>query len=657
MAKSVKDKKAEALAVIDAALTILERFPALDSTNINLSFNTSANPFEFLMDIFKSTSGYDYFLNIIATYLTVELNALELFLKGILIANIKNILSCSLNPIISDEILKNGIMFDLRRIDIMNILSYSPLQSKLALKKNKGRNFYFGCDEIDFPDQLRNDDTRWRGEGNTQDFNAFLWYMKNRANTREVWGKKSETEPENDAEMTKDDGVVTLEYHERSESMKDYNGDPLYNQTPYNNCIQVFIGNARGKDNDEYKTGHAALVTAEEAITDNNEQVAKHNEKIEKFKQEKKENERKYRLNLIKKDEYLTNRNYIDNTIKSSINSIMDLKDGLEGLITGKRDANFKMMQALANTKYRGIDKNYYYRHTLLEFNIDYVMSIKFFDSKVLAAQLIDALVNALAIDLNLSYEQLFIKSEVSKMVHSIIETDDTYVNDCFFAFANDEYDEMLNKSELIRRGFYTNDGVNRSGAQINADDILDSLNSINPSSSKQEIQTVIEGALTEISARVSSVDYLETDKFSAGVRINFIENLMNNLAYVITSQILSPKVYLLLAINLQILGQQTNFSLEDFINMHKQLIVELIRAIRDHLIQYLVNEMMKIIGDLAERIAVKLTAEQAQYYIRLIRRLIDCFRRNRGIIDFNIDQVDYADILESNDEPIDNEC
>ena len=147
-------------------------------------------------------------------------------------------------------------------------------------------------------------------------------------------------------------------------------------------------------------------------------------------------------------------------------------------------------------------------------------------------------------------------------------------------------------------------------------------------------------------------------DKVNFGVQMNLIEDLLNSLAYVIVCSVLSPKVYLLLLINLKIIGRETNFDLEGFIGQYKQLIAELIRAIRDQLLNYLMREIMIIIGDLVKEVTLKLSVEQARYYARLIKRLIDCFRKHGKSLDFSVDNVDYADILpEEQEEPKNNDC
>lgn len=263
-----------------------------------------------------------------------------------------------------------------------------------------------------------------------------------------------------------------------------------------------------------------------------------------------------------------------------------------------------------------------------------------------------------LTIDLNLSYKQQLVKNEVTKMVKMISESDDIVVSDCFFTFSNDDYDTMSRQAELRKAGLLTFNGDELSAVKINTEDILSTLNEINSNASEEKIQSVIEGSLMEISKQLTNTNYEMNDKVNFGIQMNFIENILNNLAYTLVMSVLSPKVYLLLLINLKIIGRESNFNLEEFLGQYKQLIADLIRSIRDQLLEYLQRELMIIIGDLVKELTVKLSLEQAEYYARLIKKLIAGFKRQRSGLDFNIDNVDYADILPSEEEePKNNDC
>ena len=642
---NIKQVKDDALAVINAALTIIDKFPNLNSTNTLLSLDTSTNPFTFLMDAFKNTAGYDTLIRILSNFIVYELDAVEIAVKGILMSNVKNLISCSINPYIPDDLLREGIVFDLRQLDITDLLQTCPTDP------NIGQYFYFGYEEM-----TKHDDTRF-----SEDFNAVLWYMKNRATKREVWKNErvNEENGERPALGTKDekiDGIITLEYNERAMGIKDALGNGMSIQTPFNNSIHVFIGNTDYVDEDGYQ----------EQLDDKTNEIAQAQEELENLQSDltEKQNEiadlsTSLLVQTITYDEYMQQYLTLNTEIDNIQNNINVKNEEITNLNTEYYNILDEYHEFLGKPKdYKPIEENYYYRKTLIEFNYDYITSLKLFDSKVVAAQLLDQLTGLLNIHLNLSYARQLIKNETLKMVQDIVESDDLVVSDCFFTFSNADYDAMLQKAEMNRSGLFSVNGEENSTVKIDPSTILESLNGISQSATQQEIQSIIEGSLTEISGTISDTSYEQTGKVNFGVRMNFIENLMNHLACVITLSVLSPKVYLLILINLKTLGRETNFNLQDFMAMFKQLIASLIRAVRDQLIQYLLNELMKLLATLASDVAARIAIEQAAYYARLIKRLIDCFRkRDNNVYDFSIDTFEHADIIQEEEQPKNAEC
>ena len=678
---NLQKTKSEALAIIDAALAILNKFPEIETANSMLSFNTSSNPFPFLMDCFKSTTGYNTLIKILSKFIMLGLPAVEIAVKGVLLANIKNILSCAINPFISDEILRNGIVFNLQQIDITDTLRYSPLDEI-------GKYYYFDNYEkstvtdstgkekqIDIPKQV--DDLKV-----SKDFNCLIWYMKHIASFREVWGQQPKAKDERTNDIENDDtywndkkkkcrkgaGIVTLEYNVRPEGLRNAegygmsSGDASYAglQTPYGECLHVFLGNVKEKSNKEGNKQQDAYIKATKALMEANEQISIAEKAIEDIKKQQKKYEQERKKANITQEDYTVLIGDCRKQIEDKEQVIQTQKDNIKKYKEKKVNAikELRKIQAnMTNNDYRKITQNYYYRRTLVEFNTDYVMSLKLFDSKVVTAQLLDSLMGLLNIDLNLTYKQMLIKNEVKKMVQMIVETDDTVVSDCFFTFTNDDYNAMLEKAELNRAKLFSINGEQNTTTTIDPKEILRSLNELDDSAIQSGDTTVIEHALTEISGNITTMDAMEGDAINFGARMNFIENLMNNLAYVITSAVLSPKVYLLILINLEILGKDTNFNLEGFIGQFKQLIASLIRTIRDQLIKYLVDELMKILGNIATEIAVKIGIEQAQYYYRLMKKIIDCFKRKGTTLDFTIDSVEHADIITEEQTPKKAEC
>lgn len=664
---NLKQVKSESLALIDAVMSILDKYPELSNGNTYLSVNTSTNPFEFLMDCFKGTVGYDVLIDIISTFISTGLPALEVAVKGVLLTNIKNLLTCSLNPFITDDILREGIVFDLSQIDITDKLRYSPISQK-------GKYYYFGCNKCETAMDVRDTCTKksnlfkntiggfvptyTNSESEDSDFDCLLWYMKNRATKREVWSRDPNEEPKTVAEKeNKNDGIVTLEFNESSRSIKNAEGQPSFLQTPYLNVLHVFIGNAQEIMGNNYKSYENELSDIERQLKEINKEIDKGQKSINKVDDNLAKIDEQLKNNEIEYDDYRRQYGLLSDKLTKYENNMDNLEGERRILYEKKAKSLQKLKNASQDKVYRKIDTNYYYQKTLIEFNTDYVNSLRLFDSKVVAARLIDSLTGLLSIDLDLSYKQLLIRNEINKMVSAVIESDDAVVNDCFFSFSNDDYNSMLQKSEYNKMGLYSSDGTNTSGVTIDADSLLQQLNGIDASATKEEINTIIKGSITELSKQLSKVDYLETDQLNFGLQINFIEKLMNNLANVIVQSILSPKVYLLILINLKLLGQDVNFNLEGFIEKFKRLITSLLRAIRDYLINYLVDKLMSILSDLVKEITIRMNIEQAQYYARLLKKLIDCIKSKGNGMDFNIDNVDYADIYQQEAENNTDKC
>lgn len=654
---NVKEKTNEALGIINSALTILNKFPTLDNARESIDFQSSINPLSFLMKLFKSTSGYNFVIKIIARFITYQLPVIENAIKALLLTQLKDMLTCSVNPLLSNKIIKEGIVFNINEIDVSDLLKYSPFDKKV------GNYFYFGTEGAKVGDLK-----------NSTDMNAFIWYVINESHRRYSWKPlknrqddefrdfpSDESKTKKTEKDKKSDAILTLEYKENSSTLKDSEGNDLKIHTPHNNCLHVFIGDTR-----ENFTDNKNLFNYEGQLEKTNEQIKENESKIdykqferETFETKKQTLDDKLSAKEIDEDTYKREYNSYITQIEQINNSISGLEDRRQSLYEDKHKFQTQISKLIDDgLKYwQGITKNYYYHKTLLKFNYDYLESLRLFDEKVLAAKLLDSVTGILTIDMNLSFKQQLIREEVKKMVKMVIETDDAEVSDCFFTFTNDDYDAMSRKAELRKAGLLTLNGEATSAVKVNVEDILYHLNNISSSANKEEIENIIEGGLIDITKELSNVNYTEDEKINGGVRINIIENLLSELAYVMVSSVLSPKIYLLLLINLKVMGAETSLTIEQFIGNYRQLFVNIVRAIRDEILEFFVTELKKQIEKLADDVRVLLTNEQAKYYTRLIMKIIECFRSHGDEYDFNIDDVDYADIITEEAQPLNSDC
>lgn len=765
--------KSEALSIIDAALAILNKFPELNTSEQSLSLNLSTNPFAFLLELFKTTAGYNYLIKILSTFLWIGVPPLEVAVKGIILSNLRNLLTCSINPFITEDLIKDGVVFNVGQLDVTDTLRHSPLCSAnstpvyeddgITPKRDENGNiiyanisnrreyYYFGCDNMTMPDEVKY----------SKDMNALLWYMRNRANEREVWGQKeanrnrlSEVENAHHEKYKKADGIITFDYHERSNSLLYSDGGSQSIQTPMNDCLQVFIGNVKqlpSKVNDggdkqksdevlaqRQKDAESQIATIanirskasdlrsrilrtmvniqhpkdptenestpkkrDTGIDDSSlindygredykvlEQIFKVVDKY--FHLEKETPNRKIKIPVTAS---LKETNTCMSNLKQAVQVYKELFENIEKAVVLKNTSGVTMDESKAildkqlvhtiNNKEKEFDvntnnlftlarqllaynsycyrtrnsefptpqQNYYYRRTIMEFDFDYIMSVRLFDPRVLTVALIDQIVGGLSINLELSAKEYLIREEIKEMVNRVLKTDDLVVDECFFTFDNDSYNKMLQKAEMKHAGLTPIDGSS-TPTKFNVDEILAGLSSVSADADQAgSMETAIEGALQNLSGMRN-----ELSKFEEGTSLTFntdfawsniLDQILDNLAYSIVSSLLTPKVQLLYMYNLKLLGQNPILNLEAMFAQYSQLITSLIRAVRDQIISFLVKELQKLLADIARAITLKISIEQAKYYVELIRKMIACFATNGTQGDWTMDNVQHADIVE----------
>lgn len=672
--------KQKALATIDGALTLLNLIQDIEETGTNMSLNNSTNPFEFLLDIIKSAVGYEKFLKIVSKLIIVELPVIEYGVKTVLSTNIKNIISCNFNPMISDDMLLNGFQFDLRSIDLMGILNYCPLVNTSASdddkKKYFGKYYYFGCDEFDITDKLIQ----------SSDFDALLWYVKNRAGGERVpWlGYKKQGgvsgRSELNVKQTKKDGIVTLEYMESGRALHNAVGGSFSTQTPTSNMLRLFIGNVcpvnttvEGLRTEISQIGEVINkydnllneidIRLEELqeIADNpvmyNNSVSAFNdhERLLEFRNSVTNGHGAENLDDIRNNPNTLWASYIDsggnfyiNTTNETIFIETSLWDSTRAIQSSKKALKQSMLDnaSVNSGDYRSLDKNYYYHKSLLEFNLDYIWSLKLFDAKVITAQLIDALTGCLTIDLGLTVNQQIIRSEINKMVNSILESDEAVVDDCFFRFSNEEYDAMYNAAEMRRMGLPAGAGITSQPVYVNAEQLLESLNGISDDSEADVEETVVENCINAVSVTMSEGASENAVELGFSAQANFLDKLLTNLSNVIVSSVISPKLYMLIALNKRLLGENEDFDIAGFIEANKNMLVDIIRSIRDIILNYMKDEVMRIVNEIVKQLVSKLTLEQFEYYRQLLMKCIAAFSRLGRNTDWNMAEVNYADIL-----------
>jgi hypothetical protein len=657
---------------INAMLSILNGVTPLsvEKTNGGVSLTLSLNPFEYVMSLLQKVAGYDRVVEFLTEIVAYGLPMLEDSLKIALVESLKDLFSCSVNPVINEELIKYGVILDLSTIDLMGVLKRCPLGTENELFKTNGSFFYFDAERFTIPDELER----------CKDLNAVIWYVKHRATDRTVWYGYEHQDEEHELLSVQNgtnpgtlpsekDGVITMEFSEKSSQLTDCEGNRMSIQVPHGNCLHVFLGNTKGVSDETQPSYDGILNKTEDFSAFYNEVNSLLTELYSIMNQEQdisRQASIQCEINVLKNLKNTINdstpiseifpnlpidssngKRYItvgDNTIYLSEYTYTHTKQDL-----GDENKIFRteIARIASNYQYRAPQENYYYGKTLFEFNTDYIQSVKFFDSTVLACQIVDIMTGCFGVSLNLSFEERLIRNEVEQMLQKIVENSETItVSDCFFTFTNDEYNLMIDETEKERIGKYTG-SLYGYGSTIDYNKIYEELDEISSCATLSEQVTVIKRSFNEISRTIKPEEYKETDEFS--LNFTFLNNLLKSLTLSVVYNIISPKIYMLMAINLKILGREPNFDVAGFIAYFKTLLINVIKNITDNIMSQMSEWLVSLVKELVQRLADRLLLEQAQYYMQLLMSCMRAFRLMWGEEDWNMADVEYADIVSTN--------
>ena len=376
-------------------------------------------------------------------------------------------------------------------------------------------------------------------------------------------------------------------------------------------------------------------------------------------------------------------------------------RSNIKYLIFNKKDKKFYLRgnndAPLNQNEVASVLTECYFGKTVYEFNYDYIMSFRLFDAKVIAANIVNGLMNINIpnpfkkkknkdSDANTisNRDQAYIDAYVDKLVEKMIETEDEEFTDCFYKFSNKEYADL--EETVNNKVINGTIAANKLESDNNIEEVYDILNAYKADSSLEEQTEIITRTLTkaiEISEESNGGDSNpNSDSFVSETESgdSLITKAVKILMASIVNAILSPKVLMLLQINQKLMNNDTmvgiagnasnltekdlealknnhKFSEEDVLNgltgLLSGIIKEIISTIQKELLRIILARINEIMSAYLKQLAI----EYAQKWVNLLKQLLACFKFNKNKVGGNdnggltnaingaLAQVDYADI------------
>lgn len=630
---------------IAAVRTLVDNYPELKKDERLLMLLNSKSPLDFLMNlaqiigltkqdllnwVSKILCGAEVFISNANKSATEAINGvsnaidgkasqgvldiIEEAVKIILLTNVKNLFTCSINPIIPNNVIKfpygktsfnggKGIKLSIPTIDMFNTLQHSP-------KSEFGKALYF--------DNAMPSNDLWK----SSDFNAFLWFIINKGtslnneNLKHVWDNR-------------------VKYR------KNLKNNEIFNRNFF----------------DTFKGDSSYINITNEEVPDGKYYVnEKNSEKNDKSIQKKDRKSKKENF-ILKKQYVLFEYNETD--------SLIEVPNTLTLWLNGYR---YKKNIGDIN------GQTIYINKTVFEFNYDYIFSLKLFDSKTIVANIVNAIIGIgnsafeAILDIKYSLIQEAVAGKVGEIVKKVMEDENTIINDCYFSFSNAEYETLLNETEIKYSNNYHFGDVYGKITPDDVKNITNELNDIGNAATLNEQQTVIQNLFNGVASATASQNGEVTikDKFTFGDNIIF--DLIKESVTQIVLQVLSPKVMILYAINSYFMGDAADgdFSKINVMNLLKgltNLIINIVKQVLDIIINELLLYLLNELKELLNAILRKIILERLEYYIEIINGLLSLIKmfynafKGKPNPDSIIDNVNYADIIPQQNKPEEKTC
>jgi hypothetical protein len=307
----------------------------------------------------------------------------------------------------------------------------------------------------------------------------------------------------------------------------------------------------------------------------------------------------------------------------------------------------------------RKTKKSKFFNKTIFEFNNDYLNSMKLLHRRPIIANITDVFTGGnLTFSAGISLDEQIIMGQVDKIIKNVVEADDTEISDCYFSFSNDEFNAMLEESEMRMMGKMMMNGNTNQTTSYNQEELLASLDKVSSAANQQEVVSSIENLFFDIAATPAkegsgSIGINPTFGYDS----NLLSLLIRAIIYPIVKVVLSPKVLLMFQVNGKIMGNTPPDPM-GILSSFFVIIKNVIKMVKDLLIEMFLEFVIETLKPILELFASKLFLEMLEEYRTLLKIMLDClfwFKTNKILT--AIDDVNYADIDVPKVAPDDTKC
>lgn len=273
-----------------------------------------------------------------------------------------------------------------------------------------------------------------------------------------------------------------------------------------------------------------------------------------------------------------------------------------------------------------------------------YLDSVKLFNNIQIISSIFDDLLGTKILSANKTSEQLKAEKLISNIVDKIInniDTEDDVIDDSFYIFSNDEYNQMMEESENKKNGVFVYNKSTNDNLSINQELLLKSINELKTDGLLISKQTkILTDTIDTITKDLVDKGKIE-NKNSFSFKFDFIRNIIKKLVNAITLCIFSPKIIFLFSMTSRIYGLEEPSDVVKFIKSNINIYKKIIIKIRDIILQELIDKIKEMLAPLLAKIAIELAKEKYSIYKKQLNGIKDAISGAIGVVSSLKDKIE----------------
>ena len=275
---------------------------------------------------------------------------------------------------------------------------------------------------------------------------------------------------------------------------------------------------------------------------------------------------------------------------------------------------------------------------SLTDLNNNFIDSLTLFNTEDIFTRLIETVFGTLSSTLGKSLKQLENETKINTVINKISNSNNKdVINNSYFKFTNAE--NAAHQAEAIAKkaGTKTITTSGPKATSVSFQSLSNMHSNISSAKSTLDKSVAVTSSLNQMGNQVASFTNNPIDH--QAVKLNFIQELINNLIKVVVNTILSPKVIILFLINFKIIyGPNSTYTdAIDFLKQNKNFIHNMTKRISGLIIKILLQLALKELTKLISKAIVKQQTDKNKSNLAQLLSLVgippDTLRKIQGLL------------------------